>query len=271
MTMMIQSSQTFGGVPALRIRQLLKSSLVSRESKQLGVKVLNAAFLISRGLSAEVSLAILEDLLKAKYILVIDRENRFGLDPIQRHYMINTLGHSFLQGTAARRIRRATADRLLKEFMGRVREINHSARFLEKVTTVIVFGSYLRDTETLGDLDLAVDGHPKILDPKKYLGACMKHFEESGKPPGKISNLLDRPEKQAKLYLKNHQRSLRLQVLNDFISMPKNADFSYKVLLGDAGMIALRLASAQGEARWPRTGQRRSGSSEKIRRGDDLS
>jgi hypothetical protein len=55
-----------------------------------------------------------------------------------------------------RRIDRAKADALLKGALERVTAINTDPAMMYWVTEVRVFGSYLTDTNDLGDLDLAV-------------------------------------------------------------------------------------------------------------------
>jgi hypothetical protein len=53
------------------------------------------------------------------------------------------------------RMKRAKADALLKGVLDRVAAINADPAMLHWVTEVRVFGSYLKDTDDLGDLDLA--------------------------------------------------------------------------------------------------------------------
>jgi len=64
----------------------------------------------------------------------------------------NTLAHA----TARKPIARRTADRLVEEFLKRVKEINACDDYVYRIKQVIVFGSYLSDKATLGDVDLAV-------------------------------------------------------------------------------------------------------------------
>jgi hypothetical protein len=63
--------------------------------------------------------------------------------------------------TAARPPTRRTADRALSRPLERVSEVNGDARFLARVTKLVVFGSYLRaDADGLSDPDIAIEPKP---------------------------------------------------------------------------------------------------------------
>ena len=66
--------------------------------------------------------------------------------------------------TAAKPIRRSTADRLVNEFLSRVEKVNGEPSFLYEVRKATIFGSYLTDAEELGDVDIAVELASKIAD-----------------------------------------------------------------------------------------------------------
>jgi predicted nucleotidyltransferase len=57
------------------------------------------------------------------------------------------------------RMKRSTADRLLKGVQERILEVNSNPRYCYRVTEAVVFGSYVNDPEKqmLGDLDIALD------------------------------------------------------------------------------------------------------------------
>jgi predicted nucleotidyltransferase len=68
--------------------------------------------------------------------------------------------------------------------MARVKMVNESSRFLVKVTEVVVFGSYLSDKETLGDVDIACSYENKLahLDQRAFVQKVNDHFAASGRP-----------------------------------------------------------------------------------------
>ena len=57
------------------------------------------------------------------------------------------------------RIKRETADRILKKMVQTAEEINSApeTQFMYFVSKVVVFGSYLTEKERLGDIDVAVE------------------------------------------------------------------------------------------------------------------
>jgi hypothetical protein len=58
--------------------------------------------------------------------------------------------------TAAKRVIRATADKALEEFLGRLEQVNSDVYFLGKVTRVVLVGSMVKpEIERLSDVDLA--------------------------------------------------------------------------------------------------------------------
>ena len=74
-------------------------------------------------------------------------------------------GMTFSAATAAKRLKRATADRALAAFMDRVARVNSDPYFLGRVTRVALFGSMLNpDIDSPSDIDLAVEIVPKLAD-----------------------------------------------------------------------------------------------------------
>ena len=80
-------------------------------------------------------------------------------------WTISPAGMTFTAATAAKRLKRATAERALAAFMERVARVNTDPYFLGRVTRVALFGSMLNpDTDRPSDIDLAVEIVPKIAD-----------------------------------------------------------------------------------------------------------
>jgi predicted nucleotidyltransferase len=73
-------------------------------------------------------------------------------------WMITQAGQTLSSATAAKPVTRATAEKALQQFLGRVERVNKDAYFLGKVTRVVLFGSMLKHAaERLSDVDLAVE------------------------------------------------------------------------------------------------------------------
>jgi predicted nucleotidyltransferase len=71
-------------------------------------------------------------------------------------YRVTDEGHATGMKSLAPRMNRAAAEALLEEVLARVARINSDSDLLHYITEVRVFGSYLSDSEDLGDLDLAI-------------------------------------------------------------------------------------------------------------------
>lgn len=64
----------------------------------------------------------------------------------QKQYWCNTIkANAPANASAARPVKRATADKALAQFMERVKQVNHDPCFLYRVVKVVLFGSYLTD------------------------------------------------------------------------------------------------------------------------------
>src|SRR5579864_6481225 len=88
---------------------------------------------------------------------------------------ITQAGHTLSSATAAERITRATAEKALQQFLGRVEQVNNDPYFLGKVTRVVLFGSMLKpEIERLSDVDLAVEVASKAED---FDRARVKNYE----------------------------------------------------------------------------------------------
>ena len=84
-------------------------------------------------------------------------------------------GQTLSSATAAKRVTRATAEKALQQFLGRVEQVNNDPYFLGKVTRVVLFGSMLKpEVERLSDVDLAVELASKEADLDR---ARVKNYE----------------------------------------------------------------------------------------------
>lgn len=66
--------------------------------------------------------------------------------------------------SAARPLKRKTADQAYTGFMDRVAQVNADPYYLYRATKVVLFGSYLTESETVNDIDLAIAIEPKEAD-----------------------------------------------------------------------------------------------------------
>ena len=154
--MRIRPDDLVVGFPAKQIRKLLRQSdlflSVDDVTKVLGL----------RGRSA---LRLLETLEQQGFI----EKNTFAPDP-NKNWKHTIKGGALSNALFSAPVSRRNAERKLSEFMDRVREVNEAGRFLFRVRKVVLFGSFLTESSTIGDLDIAIDLVPKEPDSEKALG-----------------------------------------------------------------------------------------------------
>jgi predicted nucleotidyltransferase len=80
-------------------------------------------------------------------------------------------GNALAMASAAGPVLRKTAERLLAEFLDRVKEVRESDTYLYRVKRVILFGSMLdQDRSHVNDIDLVVELVHKVKDRETALG-----------------------------------------------------------------------------------------------------
>jgi hypothetical protein len=126
----------------------------------------------------------------------------------------NTLaGNALANATAAAPISRAQADRLQKDFLVRVQNLNSDKSQLYRAGKVVIFGSYLTNQETVGDIDIAIrlDRRPEFLE--RWPEVVLARAEAAEKRGRRFRGFLDRlawAETETKRYLRGGVRSLSL-------------------------------------------------------------
>jgi hypothetical protein len=80
----------------------------------------------------------------------------------RRVFRLTIKGQALANASAARPIHRKTAERLLEQFLERVRRVNSTQEYVYRVEHVVLFGSMLSDIDRLGDVDVAVQLQPKV-------------------------------------------------------------------------------------------------------------
>jgi predicted nucleotidyltransferase len=146
--MHIDPKGTIAGKPAVLVRSFLRKLRV-RGSWDL------AALEKAASLEPGSGRSLLHALSSAGLVERVDRGR----------WEITQAGQTLSSATAAKPISRTTAEKALDAFLERVAQVNRDARFLGRVSRVVLFGSLLReDVDRLSDVDLAVEVVPKIVD-----------------------------------------------------------------------------------------------------------
>jgi predicted nucleotidyltransferase len=217
--MRINSKDTILDVPILRIRKLLRRSM--SHGSVIFEKLASQTLKLGEQRTRE----ILDELVRQGYYEA--RENRQG-EP----YWENTIkGNSLAMATAARPVTRAKADKIFGEFVLRVKEVNDDPYYLFKVNRVVLFGSYIRDTETVNDIDIAIQLAPKIDDLKLRSKLYAKRRRKSKRKFRTLMAYLGWPMQEVWLFLKSRSRALSL---HDFASHEKLLEtIETRVILDD--------------------------------------
>jgi hypothetical protein len=145
--MRIRPDAVIAGFPAKQIRKLLRQSALSLSVDE-ATKVL--------GLNERSTLKLLNDIEKQGFI----EKNAFAPDP-NKNWKNTIKGGALSKALFSAPVSRRAAEQKLNEFMDRVREVNEAGRFLYRVRKVVLFGSFLTKSPTIGDLDIAIELVPK--------------------------------------------------------------------------------------------------------------
>jgi hypothetical protein len=128
------------------------------------------------------------------------------------------------------RMNRAKAEKLLSSVLERVAAINARSDLLHWVTEVRVFGSYLKDTDDLGDLDLAIklERRPvKKIGSRPWAEACLQMARQSGKTFGSYLDKLAYPDRLVRRMIKNRSPYISLHGTDE---LDENPDMGGKTI-----------------------------------------
>ena len=234
--MRIDPGQKIAGMRAIAVRDLLR---------KVG-GAFRADWLDDQGFSARMRNAIIRELLALAYIEP-STERHYDRSPFS-WYSVTDLGHSFEQAIAAKPIRREHAQKALEDFRQRLSVANQRCDFLTRVSEVVLYGSFLRGADPLGDVDLAIRLETKFRghDSSKIVN---DHFRQSGRSWTRIGCEYSWAFDEVWQFLKSRKRTLSLHHIDDFLGMEKDERFSYEVLLGDPAKIARDLQAAEEKRR----------------------
>lgn len=127
--MHINPKDTLAGVPVVAIRDFLRAILTAPMPDEGW-----ASDDLARRYGRPGFPALQAELVTAGYL-----QNVGG-----HHDAITPAGCQFALASAARPMKRATAEKALRDFLARVQEINQNPHYLYRVDMLVVFGSYLR-------------------------------------------------------------------------------------------------------------------------------
>ena len=202
--MYIDPKSKIAGRPTLQIRDLMRKIGGGNVSVELIAEYLDK--------SIQDTKKIITELLHENYIEINPNI------PGKRNWYRTTLeGNSLGLASAAKPLKRSTAERKLSEFMERVKRINSDDSYLYKVKKVVVFGSYLSDRERINDIDVAVELSQKY-DPDEQIRLNeerVRKAQENGKHFSTFIDQLFYSELEVMSFLKSKSRAISLHRTSD--------------------------------------------------------
>ena len=236
MTVQINPGQSIAGMDAKALRDFLRKFHTGFD-KDLMIRDLKV--------TASQAARVIRGLLQEQYIEF--GQSRPNTVSSMSWYNVTRKGRDLMRASAARRVTRNTAHQALTGFMERVHAVNRDSRYLCKVTKVVVFGSFLKKIDRLGDVDVAVGVEYRIPRDKSLWKVVQNYAWESGRHFATFEAEQAWPIREAMLVLKARKRTLRIQSWYSFTRMEKTPDFDYEVLLGDKNAIRRDLEEAKRE------------------------
>jgi len=221
--MRIRRDDVIAGMDALKIR----GYLIKYNDRGITYITAMKTFSISRRKAEE----LIEGLVQLRLISKCDSR----VEEAIVHYETTVSGNALAMAKAGRPVSRVSAERILREFLNRVKLANERSELAFSIESTVVFGSYLTDRTHLNDLDVAVE-----LKSKESSDCTFERLRKArlAASPGRrfasFLETLDWPKREVMMFLKNRSRSISLCELKDLFEMP---DFQYCVLIGDTERI----------------------------------
>jgi predicted nucleotidyltransferase len=228
--MILRPDQVIAARPAKDIRKLL------REIRHLQVSCEHVQHVL--GCPMEEAKQIIRALEKEGYLSRTGRHE--GCDLYE-----TTLKGNQLAGANLRPISRTTADKTLKAFLQRVRAVNADPDYLETITGVIVFGSFLSARKELGDVDVGIRLERKAMGDELFMQLAemrRKLAQERGRRFRNLSEWVTWPSHEIWMFLKSRANQLSI---HDFRELQRLPPFRSKILLGERRALVKSLPNAQ--------------------------
>jgi predicted nucleotidyltransferase len=204
--MRIDSKEKIAGIPILTIRKLLRrtNGFDSWPESEI-IRVLK--------LDADRAAKVRDALIEKKLI-----ESTKGYSNDEAYFCNSLLGNALAVASAAKPVSRDVAEKAFQEFMERVRTVNADPYYIYKVAKVILFGSFLGDSETVGDVDIAIDLAPKEKDSSIFGEQLQKRRADAVAKGRVFKRFIDEatwPQDEVWLFLKSRSRVLSFHFPED--------------------------------------------------------
>ncbi len=196
------------GQPVLRIREVIRRAMAER-LRAIRKSILPEEVAKILGQPVTIAKTVIEQLIKEEYLVLNKVEygstSQYELDATEK-------GRRFGVASANPPITREKADRLLKELIERAMSINANDDYACYVERLSVFGSYLSDKASLGDLDIFYKITPKY-EGAQYMERRNQRIRLAFKAGRVFPNYVEKicwPEREVLLALKTRKKGLSL-------------------------------------------------------------
>ena len=231
--MRIEKGQVIVGRPAREIRDLLRSGpyvTVGRAVKCFGS-------------SKDEARLLLTELERAGYIVFAkDFDREMG------RYSLTADGARLAAASAARPITRQSADRIVREMLGRIEEINRDTKFAFCVGDAAIFGSYLTDKERISDVDVAFRIVPRYADEATQKKAEHESRLRANRELRTIFEQIIWPQTEVQLFLKSRVSALSFCDWYNFEALEREGLITHKLVLVRNCVIVHAKQGDQNEA-----------------------
>ncbi len=202
--MRIRPDDLVVGFPAKQIRKLLRQSVDSLSAHH-ATKILE--------IKTEQAIQLLQRLEQGGFL------KRYpALPNSEQRWKRTVKGGALANALFSKPVPRQSAEKTMSEFLDRVQQVNGNSRFLYRVAKAVVFGSFLSDTPSVGDLDVAVDLCPKEKDSRKHSELIRARANEAVSRGRDFSNFVEAfqfAEQEVIMFLKSRSRILQLTRCDD--------------------------------------------------------
>lgn len=242
--MRIQPGEMIAGQPALAVRKLMQVGRAFGPTTS-GNPISTIAEVL--GVDRSMATQIYEELYREGYLEPVPENHLFYEKP--GHWFTTIKGNALAQASTRKPIKRQTAERLIEEFLARVREVN-TGDYIYLVRRVILFGSCLQDQReapTVGDVDLSIELVARYSDPHQQFAAHNARVEaamQAGRVFGDTMRMLFWSEQEVWLKLKNRSPSLSLH--NEEREQVLHRDIPSSVIYEISGSFDQSFASGRG-------------------------
>lgn len=234
--MRIRSTDVLFGLPALELRRLLQRLGRWQEFEMESVR------------------DVLPMSRRAAQRLIVELATNGYIEPGEKHrsapqgWKLTIRGRAFSIASAARPIRRATAERLLAAFLDRIDAVNADTGLQYRVAEAVVFGSYLGDEPTLGDVDVGVrlaSRLPPGADVRAHRQKRVALAKLNGRTFYGWSDEFLWPYREVMLKLKSRSRGLSLHDMEDDALFERDS-LTMRVIYADGRRVESPQRDGQG-------------------------